>query len=100
MQGRPSSYPDKRMSPDKKRRVTISSEESSFIPKKYPQHPSEGSPPSTKDTKRYSVKKSCRDYPDILSGIMRLNYFPEPLHHCPDDSSPLLRAKSLKHRNS
>src|SRR5258708_5016694 len=91
--------PDKRMSLDKRGQATISSGESSSILKRSPQYPSEGSPPSIKDTKRYSAKKSRRGCLDIPSGIMLSNYSPEPLHRYPGGSSPLLKAKSLKHKS-
>src|SRR5258708_7878285 len=99
MQREPSLCPDKGMSLDKRGWATISSEESSFILKRSPQHLLEGSPPSIKDTRRYSVKKSRRGCLNIPSGIMLSNYSPEPLHRYPDDSSPLPKAKSLKCKN-
>src|SRR5258708_4125148 len=99
MQGGPSSYPGKGMFPDKRGRATTSSEGSSFILKRSPQHPSEGSHPSTKDTKRYSAKKSRKDYLDTPSGITLLNYSLEPLHLYLGGSSPLPKARSLKHKN-
>src|SRR5713226_4556220 len=100
MQKEPFLCPNKGMSLDKGGRATIFSEESSFILKRSPRHPSEGSPPSIKDTKRYSVKKSRKGYPDTPSGIMLSSYSLEPLHHYLGGSSLLLKAKSLKHRSS
>src|SRR5258708_39125313 len=95
-QGEPSLYPDKGMFPDKRGRATTSSEGSSFILKKFQQHLSEGSHPSTKDTKRYSAKKSHKDYLDTPSGITLSNYSPEPLHLYPGGSFPLPKVRSLK----
>src|SRR5258708_6777946 len=92
--------PDKRTSLDKEGQATISLEESSFTLKRSPRHPLEGSPPNIKGIKRYSVKKSCRGYPDTPFGIMLSNYSLEPPHHYLGGSSLLLKAKSLKHKSS
>src|SRR5712692_2102185 len=100
MQRGPFLCPDKRMSLDKREWAITSLGESPFILKKSLRHPSEGSPPSIKDTKRYLVKKSHRDCLDTPSGIMLSNYSLEPLHHYLGGSSPFLRAKSLRRKSS
>src|SRR5229473_3323754 len=100
MQKRPSSYPDKGMSPEKRERVTTSLEELSFIPKRSPWHPLEESPPNIKGTKRCSVRKNCRGYPDTPFGTTLLNYSRELLHRYQDDSSPSPKARSQKRKGS
>src|SRR5260370_26278627 len=99
MQEEPSLYPDKGMFPDKREQPIISLEESSFILKRSLWHPSEGSHPNTKDTKRCSVKKSRKGYPDTPFGIMLLSYSQEPLHLYLGGSFLLPKAKSPKHRS-
>src|SRR5258708_4353921 len=99
MQKRLSSYPDKETSLGKEGKTTTSSEESSSTQKESPQHPSEASPPSIKDTRRCLAKKNRKDYLDIPFGTTPLNYSQEHPPRYPDDSSPSLRAKLPKHRN-
>src|SRR5713226_9590929 len=96
----PSSYPDKEMFPEKEEQPNTSSEGSFSIPKQSPQHPSEESPPNIRNTRKCSVKKSYKDYLNIPSGITQLNCYQELLHHYPDGSSLLPKARSLKHKNS
>src|SRR5258707_12469416 len=97
---RPFLHPGIRMSLDKRERATTSLGGSLSILKRSPQHPSEGSPPSIKDTGKSSAKKNCKDYLDIPSGTTLSNYSLEPLRRYQDDSSPSLRAKSPKRRSS
>src|SRR5229473_3011181 len=99
MQGGPPLYPNRRMFPDKRGHLITSSGESSFTLKRSPRHLSEESHPSTKDTKRYLVKKSRKDYLDTPSGITLSNYSLEPLHLYLGGSSPLPKARLLKHKN-
>src|SRR5258708_40019054 len=96
MQGRPALYHHKGTFHDKRGRAITSSDGSSFILKRSPRHPLEGSHPSTKDTKKYSAKKSCKDYLDTPSGIMLSNSSPEPLHLYLGGSSPLPKARLPK----
>src|SRR5258707_6815523 len=100
MQKGPFLCPDKGMSLDNEERAVISLEESSFILKGSPWHPLEGSPPSINDTKKYSVRKNRKSYLGIPSGIMLLNYFPEPPCHYLGSSFPLLKARSLRRKSS
>src|SRR5258708_14792032 len=100
MQRGPFLYPGKGTFPDKRGRAITSLEGSSFTLKRSPQHPLEGSHPSTKDTRKYSAKKSHKDYPDTPSGITLSNYFWEPLHLFLDSSSPLPKARSPKRKSS
>src|SRR5229473_4340034 len=99
MQNALSSYLDKRMSPEHKKKTAISLGGLSFTPKESLQHPSEVSPPSIKDMGRYSAKKNRKDYLDIPSGITPSNYSREHPPHYPDDSFPLPKAKLPKRRN-
>src|SRR5258707_202926 len=100
MRKKPSLYPGKRMSPEREGRETTSSGESSFILKRSLQHLSEGSPPNTKDTKKYLAKRSRRGYLNIPYGTMLSNCSRGPPHRYPGSSSPLPKAKSWKHKNS
>src|SRR5258708_34954642 len=99
MQKGPFLCPDKRMSLDNEERADISLEELSFTPKQSLRHPLEGSPPNINDTKRYSVRKNCKGYLDILFGIMPLNYFPEPPRHYLGGSFRLLKVRSPRCRS-
>src|SRR5258708_7575037 len=100
MQKKPSSYPGKRMSPEREEQETTSLGESSFILKRSLQHLSEGSPPNTKDTKKYLAKRSRRGYLDIPYGITLSNCSRGPPHHYPGGSSPLPKVRSRKCKNS
>src|SRR5260370_34903308 len=95
-----SSYPDKGTSSKYRKRIIISLDGLSSIRKEATQHPSEASPPKTRDTRKYSVKKNRKDYLDILSGITPSNCSQEHLPHYLDDSSLSPKARSLKHKNS
>src|SRR5258708_22894884 len=99
MQKKPFLCPDKGISPDKKRQVNTSLEESSSTLKRSPRCPLEGFPPSTKDIAKCLVRRNHKGYPDTPSRIILLNYSLEPLHHYLVDSFPSPRAKSLKHKN-
>src|SRR5260370_4414789 len=99
MQKRLSLYPNKGIFLEGKEKTTTSSEGLSFTQNESLQHPSEASPPSTKDTKRYLVKKSRRDYPTIPFGTTPSNYSQEPLPRYPDDSSPSPRPRLPNHRS-
>src|SRR5258708_17558966 len=99
-QRKPSLYPDKETSLEKPDCTTTFLEELSSTLKQFPQHPSEESPPDTKDTKRYSAKRNHRDYLDTLFGTMPLNYFQGLRPHYLDDSSPLPKARLPKHKSS
>src|SRR5713226_7838000 len=100
MRKEPPSYPDKETFPEKEGRITTSLEESPSIQSESPQCPSEATPPNTRGIRKYSAKKNHRDCPGIPFGIMPSNYSQEHLPHCPDDSSPSLRARSPKHKSS
>src|SRR5258708_27141787 len=100
MQKGPFLGPDKGMSPDKREWTATSSGGLSFILKRSPRHLSEGSPPNTKGTKKYSAKKSRRDYLGTPFGITPSNYSQELLPLYLGNSFPLPRAKLLKHRSS
>src|SRR5258708_23715627 len=69
MQKGPSLYPDRETFPEGEGRTITSSEESSSIPKQSLQSLLEGYPPNTRDTRRYSVKKNRKDYPNTPFGI-------------------------------
>src|SRR5260370_18785466 len=100
MRRKPSSYPDKETFLGRKRGTPTSSGGSSFTQKESLRHPSEVSPLNTRDTKKCSVKKSRRGYPNTPFGITPSNYSHGHLIHYQDDSFPLPRAKLLKHRSS
>src|SRR5258708_30728357 len=98
-QRRPSSYPNKGMSPAKGERTTTCTEESSSILKQFPQHLLEESPPNTKDTRKCSVRKNCKDCPNTPFGITPSNYSQGLPHHYLDSSSLLHRARLPKHKS-
>src|SRR5258708_2444465 len=99
MQKKLSLYPDKGISLEGKEKATTSSEGLSFTQNESLQHPSEASPPSTRDTKKCLVKKSRRGYLTIPFGTTPSNYSQEPLPRYPDNSSPSPRARLPKHRS-
>src|SRR5258708_39995451 len=99
MRREPFLYPDKETFPDKKRWVIISSEESSFIPKRSLQNQLEGSPSSTRGIAKCLVRKNHKDYLNTPFGTILSNSSPEPLHPSLADSFPSPRATSPRHRN-
>src|SRR5258708_5695785 len=94
-----SSYLDKGMFLEHKRRTAISLEGLSFILNESLQHPSEVSPPSIKDIRRCLARRNHRDYLGTPFGTMPLSYSQEPPPHYPDDSFPSPRARLPKHKN-
>src|SRR5216684_5697925 len=100
MQKELSLCPDKETFLEKERKTITFSEELPFIQKGSLQHPSEESPPNTKDMERCLAKKSRKGYPNTLFGITPSNYSQELLPRYLDDYSPSPRAKLPRHRNS
>src|SRR5216684_4651049 len=96
----PPLYPGKETSPERKRGITTLSEGSSSTQNESPQHPSEASPLNTKGIRKCSAKKNRRDCPNTPFGITPLNYSQEHPLRYPDDSFPLPKARSPRHKNS
>src|SRR5713226_7920978 len=94
-----SSYPDKEMFLEHKRRTATSLEGLSSILKESLRHPSEVSPLSIKDTRRCLARRNRRDYLGTPSGITPSNYSQEHPPHYPDDSFPSPKAKLPRHKN-
>ncbi len=87
MQRKRISFPNRGTSPEKEGRTTISLDEWSSTLKQFLHPQLVASPWSTSNIRKYSVKKSCKDYPITPSGTMPLNYYQGPQHHYQDDSS-------------